>query len=155
MKESPGISRRALLLLLAASGAASAFPVGATAQALPSVGLGSWITFNVGDDPVLRAECAAVIGAFFQAGGRMIDSSPMYGSSQEVIGWSLARLGMPDAPFSADKVWTSDDGPAQIEESRRRWGVRRSPTPPCVGGSPPRSGRSECPNGGATRRRTS
>ncbi|HJT15419.1 MAG TPA: aldo/keto reductase [Dongiaceae bacterium] len=93
-------------------------------ETISAVGLGTWITFNVGDDPVLRDECAAVMAAFFEDGGRMIDSSPMYGSSQPVIGYGLAKLG--DAPvFSADKVWTSSDGPAQIEQSRQYWGVPR------------------------------
>src|SRR5687768_14825637 len=48
-----------------------------TGEAVPAVGLGTWITFNVGDDPVLRDESAAVMAAFFEAGGRVIDSSPM------------------------------------------------------------------------------
>lgn len=96
-------------------------------ETLPVIGLGSWITFNVGDDPVLRDECAAVMRAFFQEGGRLIDSSPMYGSSQEVIGYGLARLGRPQTLFSADKVWISSgsEGPGQIEESRTHWGVPR------------------------------
>ena len=95
-----------------------------TGESIPSIGLGTWITFNVGDDPVLRDECAAVMTAFFESGGRMIDSSPMYGSSQPVIGHGLAMLGAPPV-FSADKVWTSSDGPEQIEQSRRYWGVPR------------------------------
>jgi diketogulonate reductase-like aldo/keto reductase len=99
-------------------------PIPSTGETIPAIGLGTWITFNVGDDPVLRDECAAVMAAFFESGGRMIDSSPMYGSSQPVIGHGLAKLG--ETPvFSADKVWTSSDGPAQIEQSRRYWGVPR------------------------------
>jgi diketogulonate reductase-like aldo/keto reductase len=94
-------------------------------EAMPMVGLGSWITFNVGDDPARKDECAAVMAAFFESGGRIIDSSPMYGSSQPVIGYGLEKLGRPDALFSADKVWTSGDGPAQIEQTRRYWGVPR------------------------------
>ena len=66
-----------------------------TREAMPVVGLGTWITFNVGGDPVLRDECANVMAAFFEAGGRMIDSSPMYGSSQPVIGYGLQKLGRP------------------------------------------------------------
>lgn len=97
-------------------------------EAIPCVGLGSWITFNVGDDPLLLAECARVIGAFLAGGGRMIDSSPMYGSSQSTIGHGLAAVGN-DAgkAFSADKVWTSDgDGAAaQIENSRETWRIPR------------------------------
>ena len=100
-------------------------PIPSTREAMPVVGLGTWITFNVGDDPVLRDECAGVMAAFFEAGGRMIDSSPMYGSSQPVIGYGLQKLGRPSALFSAEKVWTSSAaaGPAQIEQSRRFWGV--------------------------------
>jgi diketogulonate reductase-like aldo/keto reductase len=91
------------------------------------MGLGTWITFNVGDDTELRDECAAVMSAFFVEGGRLIDSSPMYGSSPEVIGYGLRRLGMPPTLFSAEKVWTSSgsEGPHQIERSRSHWGVRR------------------------------
>lgn len=101
--------------------------VPSSGEAIPAVGLGTWITFNVGDDPVLREECAAVIAAFFEAGGRMIDSSPMYGSSQPVIGYGLGRLGRPETLLSAEKVWTSSaaDGPRQIGRSLRHWGVER------------------------------
>ncbi|TIN23774.1 MAG: aldo/keto reductase [Mesorhizobium sp.] len=134
------ITRRTFVKAAAASGAALALPAAApgappapamravpsSGEMLPAVGLGTWITFNVGDDPVLRDECAEVMAAFFAAGGRMIDSSPMYGSSQPAIGYGLEKLGRPEALFSAEKVWTSSaDGPAQIEQSRRFWGVPR------------------------------
>jgi diketogulonate reductase-like aldo/keto reductase len=101
-------------------------PIPSSGEALPVVGLGSWITFNVGEDPVLRAECAAVMRAFFAGGGRMIDSSPMYGSAQAVIGAGLKRLDNPPV-FAADKVWIgrAARGPAQIEASRRHWGVQQ------------------------------
>jgi len=97
-----------------------------TGERIPAVGLGSWITFNVGDDPTARGECAAVIRAFLESGGRLIDSSPMYGSSQEVIGDALTRLGRPNI-FAATKVWTSgrNAGGAQIEESRQLWRIKR------------------------------
>lgn len=96
-------------------------------EVLPRVGLGSWITFNVGDDRVARDASAEVMRAFFQAGGRLIDSSPMYGSAQEIIGYGLKKLGAPKALFAADKVWISDGaaGRAQIENSRRLWGIPR------------------------------
>ena len=102
-------------------------PIPSSGEQIPAIGLGTWITFNVGDDPALRDECADVMGAFFEAGGRMIDSSPMYGSSQPVIGYGLGRLGRPEKLFSAEKVWTSSaaDGSAQIERSRSFWGVQR------------------------------
>ena len=102
-------------------------PIPSSGEPLPVVGLGTWITFNVGDDAELREERAAVMRAFFREGGRVIDSSPMYGSSQSVIGYGLERLGRPAGLFAADKVWISSGsrGPEQIEESRARWGVRR------------------------------
>lgn len=134
------IDRRDILkgaLAAAALGPVGALPVRAAGpvlasraipsldEKLPLVGLGSWITFNVGDDPKLRDECAKVIKTFVEGGGRMIDSSPMYGSSQATIGYGLQKLGHPNTIFSAEKVWTSSqaDGPAQIERSRQHWGV--------------------------------
>lgn len=94
-------------------------------ERLPLVGLGSWITFNVGSDPKLLDECASVIAAFFEGGGRLIDTSPMYGSAQATIGYGLRKLGYPKSAFSAEKVWTSSQtgGPRQIEESLAHWGV--------------------------------
>jgi diketogulonate reductase-like aldo/keto reductase len=134
-------TRRAVIRAMAASAAASLLrplsalaqsalitrPIPSTGEPLPVVGLGTWITFNVGDDAELRDECAAVMRAFFREGGRVIDSSPMYGSSQSVVGYGLERLGRPQGVFSADKVWISSGsrGPEQIEESRAQWGVRR------------------------------
>ena len=100
-------------------------PVPSSGEPLPRIGLGSWITFNVGDDPEALEQCAEVIRVFFAGGGRMIDSSPMYGSAQQTIGYGLKRLGEPRV-FSADKVWTrGDDGPDQIAESQSYWGVER------------------------------
>lgn len=100
-------------------------PIPSTGEALPVVGLGSWITFNVGNDAPVRDSCAEVMRAFFRAGGRMIDSSPMYGSSEDVIGYGLKKLGMPKQLFSATKVWTSSrsEGQAQIAASERLWGT--------------------------------
>ncbi len=135
------VTRRSILKALAASAAALALrplgafastapvlkPIPSSGELLPVVGLGSWITFNVGSDPGLRDECAAVMRAFFAAGGRMIDSSPMYGSSQAVIGHGLARLGRAAPVFSADKVWTASrqEGEPQIRRSAAHWGVGR------------------------------
>lgn len=117
-----------------AAAAAAAAPTGLLTRRIPRanealsvVGLGSWINFNVGTDPVGRAACTEVVRAFFAAGGRLIDSSPMYGSSQPTIGHALRQLGHPPALFSADKVWVGDAGrgAAQIEASRAHWGVAR------------------------------
>lgn len=102
-------------------------PIPATGELLPAVGLGTWITFNIGEDPSAQASRTAVLGGVFAAGGGMIDSSPMYGSSQAVLGRALRTLGNSAGLFSADKVWTpfASAGAAQIEESRRLWGVGR------------------------------
>jgi len=93
---------------------------------IPVIGLGSSITFNVGDDPVARDTCADVIKYFFEAGGKLIDSSPMYGTSQSVIGYALNKLNKTDEVFAADKVWISDpdEGPAQMEASRKYWNIK-------------------------------
>lgn len=100
-------------------------PIPSSREAMPLVGLGTWITFNVGNDRELRDECANVMAAFFAAGGRMIDSSPMYGSSQPAIGYGLKKLGYPEPLFSAEKVWIGNaaEAPAQMERSRAFWGV--------------------------------
>src|ERR1043166_6792794 len=110
----------------AAQGAVLTRPIPSSGEALPLVGLGSWITFNVGNDRQARDSCAEVMRAFFAAGGRMIDSSPMYGSSQPVIGYGLKKFAAPHL-FSAEKVWTSSPsrGAAQIEASRKFWDVPR------------------------------
>lgn len=131
------LRRRRILQSMLALGGGAALPLRAAAEAaapltrripssgeaIPLVGLGSWITFNVGNDRAARAECAAVMREFFAAGGRMIDSSPMYGSAQDVIGDGLQQIGQPARLFAADKVWTGSDGPAQIAASRRKWRI--------------------------------
>jgi diketogulonate reductase-like aldo/keto reductase len=96
-------------------------------ELLPVVGLGSWISFNVGTDRAARETSVEVVRAFFADGGRLIDSSPMYGSSQPTIGHALALLGRPAALFSAEKVWIGDAarGAGQMEASRQHWGVAR------------------------------
>jgi len=127
------MKRRTLLQwsALAAAGqvAAQSTPptraIPATGEQIPRVGLGTWITFNVGQDPPARAHCAQVVRAFLDAGGRLIDSSPMYGSSQGVVGDALRTLGAQQRVFSADKVWTSGDGAAQVETSRGLWQIPR------------------------------
>ena len=98
-----------------------------TGEAIPVVGLGTWITFNVGNDTLARDACSEVVRAFVDGGGRLIDSSPMYGSSQEVIGYALRKTGLAQSVFAADKVWISPGarGREQIEQSRKLWQVPR------------------------------
>jgi diketogulonate reductase-like aldo/keto reductase len=102
-------------------------PIPATGEQVPVIGMGSWITFNVGDDQDLRDQRVQVLQSFFDRGGALIDSSPMYGSSEEVIGHCLARIGKRGPLFSATKVWTPLQmlGPGQMGDSRELWGVER------------------------------
>lgn len=98
-----------------------------TGALIPAIGLGTWITFNVGQDPVLLDQSVGVMRAFFEEGGGMIDSSPMYGSSQQTLGHGLSELGYPDTLFSADKIWTSatTEGPRQLVQTRDAWRIDR------------------------------
>jgi diketogulonate reductase-like aldo/keto reductase len=133
------LTRRRFLELTALAGLAAVLPGAATAAAapitrtiprtgaaVPVIGMGSWLTFDVGDDASARAARTRVLKAFFALGGGMIDSSPMYGSSEAVIGHGLAALGKPEGLFAATKVWTpgQDHGVRQMAESERLWGVR-------------------------------
>ncbi|MGF1629948.1 MAG: aldo/keto reductase [Kiloniellaceae bacterium] len=114
-------------LVRAADAAPITRAVPSTGEALPVIGMGSWITFNVGADQRLRDQRAEVLRTFFARGGKVIDCSPMYGTSAEVIGYGLEKLGRPSQLFSASKVWTwlQSDGPEQMAEQRTRWGVER------------------------------
>ncbi|RVU39668.1 aldo/keto reductase [Hwanghaeella grinnelliae] len=99
----------------------------ATGEMLPAIGMGTWITFNVGPVPALRAQRAEVLRRFFSHGGGMIDSSPMYGTAEDVLGDCFQRLGSTDGLFSASKVWTrdADEGRSQLADSFRLWGIDR------------------------------
>jgi diketogulonate reductase-like aldo/keto reductase len=94
---------------------------------LPVIGMGTWQTFNVGSDPELLAARTDVVRAFFEHGGGLVDSSPMYGSAPDVMGHALEVLGRPDSLFAAEKVWSPAGGSAreQVDELSRRWGLER------------------------------
>lgn len=94
-------------------------------ERIPAVGMGTWITFNVGASEALRRRRLEVLRTFFDLGGGMIDSSPMYGTSQDVIGWCLKRLANKDGLFSATKVWTpyGTSAESQMAEAVALWGV--------------------------------
>ncbi len=113
--------------LLADRAALLTRPIPGTGERIPVIGMGTWITFNVGRDAELRAQRVEVLRAFFEGGGGMIDSSPMYGSSEEVVGYCLSRLSQHPNLFSATKVWTpfTAHGKAQMDDSERRWGLAR------------------------------
>ena len=78
-----------------------------TGEALPVIGLGSSRTFDIGSDQAALASLVAVMQAFFANGGQVIDSSPMYGSAESVIGELLRRSGRQNKLFAATKVWTN------------------------------------------------
>jgi diketogulonate reductase-like aldo/keto reductase len=94
----------------------------ATGEDIPAVGLGTWQVFDAGDDDAARAPLREVLAEFAKAGGRMIDSSPMYGSSESVTGDLVAELGLRDRLFIATKVWTRgrEDGIREMERSFKR-----------------------------------
>jgi diketogulonate reductase-like aldo/keto reductase len=102
-------------------------PIPATGESLPVIGMGSWLTFDVGDDSRARAVRRQVLETFFKRGGAVIDSSPMYGSSEAVIGDGLNRIHDKQALFAATKVWIHGRRPgiAQMDGSRELWGVER------------------------------
>ena len=89
---------------------------------LPKIGLGTWQTFDVGSSEAARKPLAEVLSLFVQLGGRLIDSSPMYGRSEEVVGDLAASLGIRDKLYVATKVWTTGRarGIAQMEDSERK-----------------------------------
>jgi aryl-alcohol dehydrogenase-like predicted oxidoreductase len=90
-----------------------------TGATLPVIGCGTWQTFDVGHDAAALAERSAVLEVLFAAGGSVIDSSPMYGSSEQVVGDVLAAMKARDRAFIATKVWTRGRaaGVAQMEQS--------------------------------------
>ncbi|MBS0525159.1 MAG: aldo/keto reductase [Proteobacteria bacterium] len=94
----------------------------ATGEQLPVVGVGTWQTFDVGASPAERAPRAEVLKVLFEAGGSAIDSSPMYGRAEAVVGDLLAEAGTRSQAFLATKVWTHGrkEGIAQMEESMKR-----------------------------------
>jgi diketogulonate reductase-like aldo/keto reductase len=91
-------------------------------EALPVIGLGTWQTFDVGPSTTARAPLKEVLRTFASMGGKLIDSSPMYGSSEEVAGDLIAELGLQSKLFVATKVWTSGRkaGIEQMEDSMRK-----------------------------------
>ncbi len=96
-------------------------------ERLPVIGMGTWITFNVNRDPVSMAPLLPVLRTFFERGGALIDSSPMYGTAEAVLGELLEQVQERDRLFSATKVWTPGQrmGERQMERSRELWRLPR------------------------------
>ena len=67
-------------------------PIPSSGELVPVIGMGTWITFNVGDSQRLRDNRNEVLKRFFELGGGMVDSSPMYGSARSVVGEGLSLI---------------------------------------------------------------
>ncbi len=98
-----------------------AIPV--SGEVIPVIGMGSWITFNVGSSTAQRNIRTQVLAEFFANGGSVLDSSPMYGSSEQVLGYCLSQLGRQQDAFATTKVWTGSDaqGRRQFQDSKNFW----------------------------------
>ncbi|HEX7705750.1 MAG TPA: aldo/keto reductase [Thermoanaerobaculia bacterium] len=91
-------------------------------EMIPVIGLGTWQTFDVGTSASARDPLAEVLAAFVQLGGRVVDSSPMYGNSETVLGDLAMKLDVRDDLFVATKVWISgkEKGVAQMTASEQK-----------------------------------
>lgn len=94
-------------------------PIPSSGEAMPVIGLGTWQTFDVGSDSAARQPLRQVIQLMLDAGGRMIDSSPMYGRAEAVTGDLVAQMGARSKTFLATKVWTTgrERGIAEMKRS--------------------------------------
>lgn len=135
--------RRELLKHLTALGAASAIglpgakihaeekmllrKIPKSGEALPAIGLGSWQSFDISNDAVELAKAKEVLKRFAELGGRVIDSSPMYGASETVLGDLCAQLNIRQQLFVATKVWIAgrDAGIRQMQESMKKLRVEK------------------------------
>ena len=102
-------------------------PIPSTGEPIPLIGVGTWQTFDVGSDSGARAPLLEVLKLMTQAGRGVVDSSPMYGSSETVAGDLMAESGLREQLFIATKVWTNgrDAGIQQMETSFKRLRVER------------------------------
>ncbi|GAB4495603.1 MAG: aldo/keto reductase [Saprospiraceae bacterium] len=132
------LSRRKLLKLAGYSGLAATLPfpdflqqdktmlkrriLSSAGEMLPVVGLGTWIQFDVGKTEEERQPLREVLKRMAELGGKVIDSSPMYGNSEEVVGDLTAATGLADEFFYATKVWTNgeQEGIKQMQASLRK-----------------------------------
>ena len=97
-------------------------PIPSTGETIPVIGLGTWQTFDVGTTGAERTPLRDVLQTFWDLGGTVVDSSPMYGRAEQVVGDLANVLGLRDKLFVATKVWTSGAaaGVRQMEDSERK-----------------------------------
>ncbi|MDL0430499.1 aldo/keto reductase [Marinobacter sp. TBZ242] len=122
-----GLSLRMPVLVAAPGEKAITRAIPSSGESLPVIGMGTWRTFNVGGDRHLVGERTDVLKTFFELGGSLVDSSPMYGSADDVMGEALERLDAHDRVFAANKIWTRDGDATREQDraSRRKWGIER------------------------------
>jgi diketogulonate reductase-like aldo/keto reductase len=96
-------------------------------ESLPVIGLGTWQAFDVGSTPAERQPLEEVLALFTRLGGRVVDSSPMYGRAEQVVGEIATKLDLHQALFLATKVWTTgkQEGIESMEKSLAKLQVRR------------------------------
>src|SRR5439155_1764772 len=96
-------------------------------EKLPVIGLGTWRAFDVDLTAEIRSQLADVLSRFVELGGRVIDSSPMYGRAEQVIGELTSSLGIREKLFLATKVWTrgKQNGIESMERSLRLFRANR------------------------------
>ena len=82
-------------------------PIPSSGEKIPAIGLGSWQVFDVGPDEPERKPLEEVLSRFVALGGHVVDSSPMYGRAEQVIGDIATKLGLHSSLFLATKVWTT------------------------------------------------
>jgi diketogulonate reductase-like aldo/keto reductase len=136
-ERSSGITRREAARLIGGAAAATLIPrpmnaaesgsilmraIPSTGEKIPAIGLGTWQVFDVGDSPNERGPLKNVLTHFVQLGGKVIDSSPMYGRAEGVIGDLSSELHLREKLFLATKVWTSgkEAGIESMERSLAR-----------------------------------
>lgn len=98
-------------------------PIPSSGEQIPCVGMGTWITFDVDTKISNIDHRTKILQQFFSHGGGMIDSSPMYGNAQTVLGKCLQQLETSKSLFSATKVWTPGEwlGIQQMKASEKLW----------------------------------
>ena len=96
-------------------------------ESVPVIGLGTWQAFDVGPNPAERGPLEEVMGLFVKLGGRIVDSSPMYGRAEQVVGEIATKLGLHKSLFLATKVWTTgkEQGIASMEKSLTKLQTKR------------------------------
>ena len=140
MKNATNISRRQFLNMMGLLAAGGVLPnsifadsgqiskvIVKTGEKLPVIGMGTSRTFDAIGNTELLKDLQQVTQTFFDMGGGIIDSSPMYGSAQQVIGELLSEMAGEINLFAATKVWVQgqEQGIVQMETSRQQWGIKR------------------------------